>query len=31
MCPGSRDMWGIYGVEAHHVSDAEGHVGHIRC
>ena len=27
MCPGLRDMWGIYGVEAHHVSGVEGHVG----
>ena len=29
MCPGLRDIWGIYGVEALHVSWAEGHVGHM--
>ena len=27
MCPGLRDMWGIYAVEVRHVSGAEGHVG----
>ena len=29
MCPGLRDMWGIYAVEVHHVSGAEGQMGHI--
>ena len=27
MCPVLRDMWGILGFEARHVSGAEGHVG----
>ena len=27
MCPGPRDMWGIYGIETLHVSGAEEHVG----
>ena len=27
MCPGLRDMWGIYAVEVRHVSGVEGHVG----
>ena len=29
MCPGFRDMWGRYGVEARHVSGFEGQMGHI--
>ena len=28
MCPGPRDMWGIYAVEVRYVSGAEGHVVH---